>query len=212
MMIARTVMTESGLGARFWFKAASAGKDARNVTFEERIRMMHSGKRGFSDLRTFGCRTWVYLDKQRREKGKHTPRAKEAIYVGFANNISAWAFWIPEDKTIMALNQVKFCEYGFPFRTRKMLDQFISDNLTDILYQHTSDVTWVRYTKLHVCNYGQVHYDTMSDVVVLKVMSKEITYTRAIKGKRFSDKVALGKVRDMKVHTPLYALHAGIPH
>ncbi len=27
MMIARTVMAESGLGGRFWFKAASAGKD-----------------------------------------------------------------------------------------------------------------------------------------------------------------------------------------
>ena len=34
MMITRTVMTESGLGGRFWFKAATAGKDARNVTFK----------------------------------------------------------------------------------------------------------------------------------------------------------------------------------
>jgi hypothetical protein len=32
VMIARTVMAESGLGGRFWFKAASAGKDAHNVT------------------------------------------------------------------------------------------------------------------------------------------------------------------------------------
>ena len=38
-MIARTVMAESGLGERFCFKAASAGKDARNVTFKERIGM-----------------------------------------------------------------------------------------------------------------------------------------------------------------------------
>jgi hypothetical protein len=28
MMSAQTVMAESGLGGRFWFKAASAGKDA----------------------------------------------------------------------------------------------------------------------------------------------------------------------------------------
>ena len=33
MMSARTVMAESGLGGRFWFKAAKAGKDARNVTY-----------------------------------------------------------------------------------------------------------------------------------------------------------------------------------
>ena len=52
----------------------------------------------------------------------------------------------------------------------------------------------------------------MSDVVVLKVMSKENTYTRAIQGKWLSDKVALGKVRDKEVQTPMYAFHAGIPH
>ena len=39
MMSARAVMAESGLGGRFWFKAAKAGKDARNVTYKERIGM-----------------------------------------------------------------------------------------------------------------------------------------------------------------------------
>ena len=75
-------MAESGLGGRFWFKAAKAGKDAQ--LGKERIGMspyqaMYGEKRVVSDFRAFGCRAWVYLDKQRREKGKHTPRAKEAI-------------------------------------------------------------------------------------------------------------------------------------
>ena len=41
MLVARTVMVDSGLGGRFWFRvrAATAGKDARNVTFKERIGM-----------------------------------------------------------------------------------------------------------------------------------------------------------------------------
>ena len=39
MMTARTVMAESGLGGRFWFRAANAGKDTRNVTFKECIGM-----------------------------------------------------------------------------------------------------------------------------------------------------------------------------
>ncbi len=47
----------------------------------------------------------------------------------------------------------------------------------------------------------------MSDIVVLKVMSKENTYTHAIQGKWLSDKVALGKVCDKKVQTPMYACH-----
>jgi hypothetical protein len=110
MMSARTVMAESGLGGRFWFRAATAGKDARNVTFKERIGMtpyqaMYGEKKDVSNFRAFGCRAWVYLDKQRREKGKHTQRAKEAVYVGFVPNMSAWAFWIPEDKKIMTTNQ-----------------------------------------------------------------------------------------------------------
>jgi hypothetical protein len=178
MMSAQTVMAESGLGGRFWFKAASAGKDARNKTFKEEIRtMLHQAiygkKRDMSDFRAFCCRAWVYLDK-------HTPRAKEAIYVGFANNMSQWALWTLEDKKIMTSNQVKFSEHEFPFQTRKMVDQFLLDNITDILYQHASNVTWVHYKKLHVSNYEKVHYDTVSDLDVLKVMSKEKTYTSAI--------------------------------
>ncbi len=70
MMSVRAVMAESGLGGRFWFKAASAGKDARNITFKERIGMtphqaMYGDKRDVSDFSAFGCRVWVYLDKQR---------------------------------------------------------------------------------------------------------------------------------------------------
>ena len=112
MMSARTVMAESGLGGCFWFKAANAGKDARNVTYKEHIGMspyqaMYGEKRVVSDFRAFGCRAWVYLDKQRREKGKHTPRAKEATYVGFTDNMSAWAFYIPEDRKIMESYQAK---------------------------------------------------------------------------------------------------------
>ncbi len=52
----------------------------------------------------------------------------------------------------------------------------------------------------------------MSDVVVLKVMSKKNTYTCAIQGKCLSDKVALVEVSDKEVQTPMYAFHAGFSH
>ena len=68
------------------------------------------------------------------------------------------------------------------------------------------------YNKLHVGDYDKVQYDTQSDVVVLKVGSKENTYTCAIQGKWLSDKVALGEVRDKKTQTPLYAFNAGVTH
>jgi hypothetical protein len=122
---------------------------------------MYGEKKDVSNFRAFGCRAWVYLDKQRREKGKHTPRAKEAVYVGFVPNMRAWAFWVPEDKTIMTANQVRFDEHEFPFRKRKMVEQHLSDNSTDILFQHhASDVIWAPYNKLPVSNYRKVHHMT----------------------------------------------------
>ncbi len=72
---------------------------------------MNDEKRDVSDFRAFGCRAWVYDDKQRREKEKHTPKAREAIYAGFDDNMSAWAFWMPEDKKISTTNQLKFSEH-----------------------------------------------------------------------------------------------------
>ena len=69
----------------------------------------------------------------------------------------------------MNSNQVRFSEHEFPFRNRKMVDQFLSDNSIDILYQHASDVKWIPYNKLHVVYYEKVHYDTKSDVVVLSL-------------------------------------------
>ncbi len=41
-------------------------------------------------------------------------------------------------------------------------------------------------------------------------MSKDNTYTSAIQGKWLSGKVALGKVHDKEVQTPIYTFHAGI--
>ncbi len=49
-------------------------------------------------------------------------------------------------------------------------------------------------------------------MVILKVGSKENTYTSAIQGKWLNDKLALRDVHDKEIKTPIYAFHAGIPH
>ncbi len=108
MRLARTVMAESGLGGRFWIKAALTGKDIGNVTYKQRhgetsYSCIYGELKGVSRFHTFGCRAWVYLNAERREKGKHTPSAKEAIYLGFepnGPNTSAWSFFIPERQTL----------------------------------------------------------------------------------------------------------------
>ena len=122
MMLSRTIMVESGLGGpgQFWFKSASAGCEARNVTYKARIgtspwKLMHGEKKDFSPFRAFGCRVWVHLNSERRRKGKHTPRAIEVIYLGFQPNTSSWTFFIPERNTMIPSNQAQFDERIFPF-------------------------------------------------------------------------------------------------
>jgi hypothetical protein len=55
-----------------------------------------------------------------------------------------------------------------------MVEQHLSDNSTDILFQQASDVKWVPYNKLHVSNYRKVHHDKMSNVVVLTMESPSV--------------------------------------
>ncbi len=62
-------------------------------------------------------------------------------------------------------------------------------------FQSAADVTWVPYNKLHVGDYEKAHYDKVSDVVVLKVNSKENTYTRAIMYKWTMDSLELENTR-----------------
>ena len=49
-------------------------------------------------------------------------------------------------------------------------------------------------------------------MVVLKIVSKENTFTRAIQGKWLNAKVALGKVHDKEIQAPMYAFNAGVMH
>ena len=56
-----------------------------------------------------------------------------------------------------------------------MVQQHLSDNSTDILFQQASDIIWIPYNMLHVSNYRKVHHDKMSNVVVLKVESQKNT-------------------------------------
>jgi hypothetical protein len=89
MTLARSVMVELGLGGQFWFSAAMTAKDARNVTYKMCIKMtlymrMYGKKKVRSKFRAFGCQAYMYLNEERRGKGKHITRAVEAINLGFA--------------------------------------------------------------------------------------------------------------------------------
>jgi hypothetical protein len=69
----------------------------------------------------------------------------------------------------MTSNQARFDEYSFPFGKQKMVEQFQSDNSTYILYENLSDGKWIPYNKWHIANYTRVHYDSTSDIMVMRV-------------------------------------------
>ncbi len=153
--------------------------------------------------------TIIYIDPQRRAKleGKHTPRAEEAIYVGFAINTSAWSFYVPERQKIVTTNQVKFSEHEFPFRKRSVMEKHLMDNSIDMLFQHPFNVKWVPYNKFHIGNYDKVHYDKISDVMVLRVVSESNTYTRTCMSRWQHDQLSLHKTRHRE-----QANFAGVNH
>jgi hypothetical protein len=132
-----------------------------------------------SRFRAFGCRAWVHPNSERRGKDKHAPRALEAIYLGFEPNISSLCFCIPERQILWSTNQAKFDKHSFPFRQSSIFDKFQnSEKSCDNLYQTLSQVKWEHYNKLQISNYKKVHYDLVSDVMVLQANTFENTFVR----------------------------------
>jgi hypothetical protein len=156
LLLARTEMAESGLAGRYWFSAVNHhdGKNCRNVTFKYRLgttpyARIYGVKKDVSKFRPFGCRAYVHLNKDRREKGKHTPRAVEAIHLGFASdcNMSAYKFYIPLSGKCIISNQARFDEESFPYRNQDMIKgKLDADNDLDVLSADKRPTRWIDFT------------------------------------------------------------------
>ena len=136
-----------------------------------------------SRFRSFESRTWVHLNSERREKGKHTLRALEAIVLGFEPNTSARSFFISSNSSLRDRHCGRRIKCSMTstvfsiFCMRSIVDKFqTSGKSINIIYQAPAQVKWVPYNKLHVSNYEKVHYDTVSDVMVLQVNTCENTF------------------------------------
>ena len=89
-----------------------------------------------------------------------------------------------------------------------MVEQYQSDNSTDILFRSPSDVKWIPYNRLHIGNYTRVHYDSTSDVMVMRINTEVNTYTRVTQIQWLQDTLALSTT----VLEEQQAYFAGIPH
>jgi hypothetical protein len=101
-------------------------------------------KKNVSNFRPFGCKGYVHLNKERREKGKHTPRAVEVIHLGFASdcNMSGYKFYIPSSGKCIVSNQARFDEKSFPYRNQDMISGKLAE---DNNLENLSEVHWTRW-------------------------------------------------------------------
>jgi hypothetical protein len=144
MTLAQAQMADSGLTGRFqvWFLALrlSSPTDTRNAKYHKRTKTtlyksLYGRKQNLLKFRAFGCRAYLYLNKQCSPAGKHVPRALEGIHLGFAtdNNTSGYFIYIPSTKKIFYLNQVRFNELLFPYHKHEMIDKYLEDEVTNSL-------------------------------------------------------------------------------
>ena len=176
-MLGKTVMAESGMGGQFWFSATMNGVNCRNATYKKRLgttphEKVYGTKKDVSKFRPFGCRVYMHLNKERREKGRHAPKGVEAINLGFATdcNTSGYKFYIEGTRKIITSNQGKFDELVYPYRNRNMIDKHIDDlSNIDVLTLDQGGITWVNYSEDMDLNQNEkVHSGGSSDSYILR--------------------------------------------
>ena len=106
----------------------------------------------------FGCRVYMHLNKEWREKGMHTPQGVEAINFGFATdcNTSGYKFYIEETRKIVSSNQGKFDELVYLYRNQNMHIDDLSN--IDVLTLDRGDIKWIKYSEdVDLKEYEKVH-------------------------------------------------------
>ena len=90
----------------------------------------------------------MFLNKDRREKGKTAPRAVEVINLGFASDLNTSSYKVAVEKTgqILTTNQLEFDEGFFPYRKEELIAKLAEmDDEIDILYKASAPIRWMDY-------------------------------------------------------------------
>jgi hypothetical protein len=134
-------------------------------------------KKDFSKFRPFGCKAYVHLNK-RREKGKHTPRAVEAIHLGFASdcNMSAYKFNIPSSGKCIVSNQARLDEESFPYRNQDMIrGKLDEDNNLEILSVGKLPTRWIDFTlEINLDQYEEGHVGNGEHYILRSKTEQEV--------------------------------------
>ena len=162
-----------------WFSAVTHAVNCRNATsgFKKQSdttphEKVFGVKKDVSKFRPFGCRAYMHLNKERREKGKHVPKAVEVIHLGFASdlNTSGYKFLIEGTGKIIVSNQGKFDEGFFPYSNCKMIDNHI-DHITslDILSPEPGQYRFIKFDpSINLDDFEKIHSGGSSGSYLLR--------------------------------------------
>jgi hypothetical protein len=79
----------------------------------------------------------------------------------------------------MLCNQARFDELFFPYQTREILERDKDNHSTNTLGRVPSGSKWIPYDKSIASNlYEKVHYDSASDVLILRLTTEPNTYIK----------------------------------
>ncbi len=125
------------------------------MTFKQSIgttpfEKMYGIKKDVSKFRPFGCSAYMHLNKDRREKGRHAPKAVEAVNLGFATdcNTSGYKLYIKGTNKILISNQVSFDENLYPYRNSEMVSQHLNDiTVVNVMSLNTGNYEWIHFTQ-----------------------------------------------------------------
>jgi hypothetical protein len=122
----RTIMEKAlsmlhfaGLSHGFWKLAVEAALHVYNRTPKRRlnwrtpIAMWNGSKLDVSYFRIFGCRAFVYMQKENRN-GKLNKKAIETVFVGYTEGTKGWKLWDSSRHLVVVSSDVTFDEMLFP--------------------------------------------------------------------------------------------------
>ncbi|KAG7532846.1 Zinc finger CCHC-type superfamily [Arabidopsis thaliana x Arabidopsis arenosa] len=107
----RSMLSESGLGQKFWAEAASTSVYLINrspssaIDFQIPEERWTSAVPDLSGLRRFGCLVFAHSDE-----GKLNPRAKKGIFTGYPEGVKRFRVWLLDDQKCIISRNVVFRE------------------------------------------------------------------------------------------------------
>jgi hypothetical protein len=120
----------------------------------------------------------MHLNKDRREKVGHAPKAVEAVNLGFATdcNTSEYKLYIEETGKILISNQgyqVKFDENLYPSQNSYIVSQYLHDiTVVDVMSLDTGEYNWIHFTpKIDLGGFEKIHSGGSSDSYILHSIS-----------------------------------------